>query len=69
LHALGIEVAGELAVLATPTWPAMNRNSDAFTRVMCEYCPSGLPSVSGLMSWIGGMELHPRWNTDGRAAG
>src|SRR5215831_17261284 len=33
---------------STPTWPAMKMNSDAFTRVRCEYCPSGLPSASGL---------------------
>src|SRR5262245_20468897 len=33
---------------STPTWPAMKTNSDAFTRVRCEYCPSGLPSASGL---------------------
>src|SRR5438045_6126926 len=26
----------------------MNRNSEAFTRVICEYCPSGLPRLSGL---------------------
>src|SRR5262249_51004310 len=26
----------------------MKMNSDAFTRVRCEYCPSGLPSASGL---------------------
>ena len=24
--------------------PAMNRNSEAFTRVTCVYCPSGAPS-------------------------
>src|SRR5215510_10081548 len=33
---------------STPTWPAMKTNSDAFTRVRCEYCPNGLPSASGL---------------------
>src|SRR6185295_5512817 len=33
---------------STPTWPAMKTNSEAFTRVRCEYCPSGLPSASGL---------------------
>src|SRR5712675_992185 len=41
--------------LAAPTCPAMNRNSDAFTRVICEYCPSGLPRLSGLRHWICGM--------------
>src|SRR5881394_31774 len=40
--------AGVLASLPAPTWPAMNRNSEAFTRVICEYCPSGLPRLSGL---------------------
>src|SRR5205085_1767827 len=33
----------------------MNTNSDAFTRVICEYCPSGLPSASGLKISIWGM--------------
>jgi hypothetical protein len=28
--------------------PAIKMNSDALTRVMCEYWPSGVPSVSGL---------------------
>src|SRR3954465_9047135 len=40
--------AGVLPSLVAPTWPAMNRNSEAFTRVICEYCPSGLPRLSGL---------------------
>src|SRR4029078_10108306 len=40
--------AGGLPSLPAPTWPAMNRNSEAFTRVICEYCPSGLPRLSGL---------------------
>src|SRR5262249_23121366 len=34
----------------TATWPAMNRNSAALTRVICEYWPSGFPSPSGF--WI-----------------
>src|ERR1700733_14647667 len=42
--------AGALPSLPAPTWPAMKTNSDALTRVSCEYCPSGLPSVSGF--WI-----------------
>src|SRR5262249_3548496 len=37
------------------TWPAMNRNSDALTRVIWEYWPSGLPSTSGLWIVISGM--------------
>ena len=28
--------------------PAMNRYSEAFTRVICEYCPSGFPSDGGI---------------------
>ena len=40
--------AGVLPSRSAPTWPAMNRNSDALTRVICEYCPSGLPRPSGL---------------------
>src|SRR6476469_4882144 len=40
--------AGVLPSLPAPTCPAMNRNSEAFTRVICEYCPSGLPRLSGL---------------------
>ena len=37
-----------LPLLSVATWPAMNRSSDALTRVICEYWPSGLPSASGL---------------------
>src|SRR5258708_27940869 len=44
-----------LPALSTATWPAMNRYSDAFTRAMCEYCPSGLPSASGLRSLMSGI--------------
>src|SRR5262245_32209927 len=33
----------------------MNRNSDALTRVIWEYWPSGLPSTSGLWIVISGM--------------
>src|SRR5215470_1127608 len=47
----GVEPSG-----ATPVWPAMNRNSDALTRVMCEYCPSGLPRTSGLSISMLGMD-------------
>jgi len=36
-----MDAVGPLAV----SQPAMNKNSDAFTRVICEYWPSGLPSV------------------------
>src|SRR5439155_1415465 len=39
------------------TCPAMNRNSDALTRVICEYAPSGLPMASGLWIVIAGMVL------------
>src|ERR1044072_4889480 len=53
------------------TCPAVNRNSDAFTRVICEYCPSGLPSASGFWMLISGMMAslrrcgpHPRLGTD-----
>ena len=53
--ALRIEVACRLAVPVAPTWPAMNKNSDALTRVSCEYCPSGLPRLSGLRIWMLGM--------------
>src|SRR6516165_12380068 len=35
----------------------MNRSSDAFTRVICEYWPSGLPIVSGLWIVISGAFL------------
>src|SRR6476659_5526828 len=41
--------------LAAPTCPAMKRNSDAFTRVICEYCPGGLPRLSGFRNSIFGM--------------
>src|SRR5262245_29739971 len=37
-----------LPLPSTPTWPAMKTNSEALTRVRCEYRPSGLPSASGL---------------------
>jgi hypothetical protein len=33
----------------------MNSNSDALTRVICEYCPSGLPSASGFSMVMSGM--------------
>src|SRR5262249_15823349 len=42
---------------STPTWPAMNRYSDALTRVMCEYWPSGLPSASGLTILMSAMSV------------
>src|SRR5579883_190832 len=44
-----------LPALSTATWPAMNRYSDALTRVMCEYWPSGLPRASGFSNLISGM--------------
>src|ERR1700676_577380 len=50
--------------LSMPTWPAMNRNSDALTRVICEYCPSGLPRLSGLRILMSGKV----WDMDGSAA-
>src|SRR5262249_49932171 len=37
------------------SWPAMNRNSAALTRVICEYWPSGLPSPSGFWILISGI--------------
>src|SRR6185369_6705724 len=46
-------------LFSAATWPAMNRNSDAFTRVICEYCPSGLPSASGLKILMSGIGLFP----------
>src|SRR5262245_14230271 len=58
--------------LAAPTCPAMNRNSDAFTRVICEYCPSGLPRLSGFRYWTCGMggsrvvDRHVRFAQDTR---
>src|SRR6185295_1653225 len=47
--------AAVLPSFPAPTCPAMNRNSDAFTRVICEYCPSGLPRLSGFRYWTCGM--------------
>jgi 6-phosphogluconolactonase (cycloisomerase 2 family) len=47
--------AGVLPSLSLPTCPAMNRNSDAFTRAMFEYAAIGLPRLSGLSIWILGM--------------
>src|SRR5262249_55684451 len=44
-----------LPALSTATWPAMNRYSDALTRVRCEYWPSGLPSTSGFWNLISGI--------------
>jgi hypothetical protein len=54
LRALGVEIGRGLAVLAGADLAAMNRNS-AFTRVICEYCPSGLPRLSGLRILMSGM--------------
>ena len=54
LRALASKSSGALPAPA-PTWPAMNRNSEALTRVICEYCPSGLPRLSGLRILMSGM--------------
>ena len=48
-----------------PTWPAMKRNSAALTRVICEYCPSGLPSAFGIDDFDVGHGVTPL--SDGRA--
>jgi len=55
-----IVAADELAVLDA-TCPAMNRNSDALTRVMCEYCPSGFSNASGLRILMSGMARSFTW--------
>src|SRR5689334_12775885 len=53
----------------------MKRNSDAFTRVICEYCPSGLPRDAGLMSLISGIgdltmsECGARYSAHARGGG
>jgi hypothetical protein len=41
--------------LSVATWPAINRNSDALTRVICEYWPSGFPKDGGLWMVISAM--------------
>src|SRR6266545_1420148 len=49
-----------LPLVSVASWPAMNRNSDALTRVIWEYWPSGLPSVSGFRILMSGMTQRRR---------